>query len=44
MEVRGHLHAPAALPSGKQPLVPVGEEAGHGGEEKSSLLPPGIEP
>jgi hypothetical protein len=28
MEVSGQLHAPAALPSGKEPLVPIGQEAG----------------
>jgi hypothetical protein len=25
MEVSGQLHAPAALPSGKEPLVPIGK-------------------
>jgi hypothetical protein len=28
MEVSGQFHAPAALPPGKEPLVPTGEEAG----------------
>jgi len=28
MEVSGQLHAPAALPPGKEPLVPIGYEAG----------------
>jgi len=28
MEVSGQLHAPAALPPGKEPLVPVEYEAG----------------
>jgi hypothetical protein len=28
MEVSGQLHAPAALPPGKEPLVPIGWEAG----------------
>jgi hypothetical protein len=28
MEVSGQLHAPAALPPGKELLVPIGEEAG----------------
>jgi hypothetical protein len=28
MEVNGQLHAPAALPAGKEPLVPIGQEAG----------------
>jgi hypothetical protein len=27
MEVSGQLHAPAALPPGKEPLVPIGWEA-----------------
>jgi hypothetical protein len=26
MEVSGQLHAPAALPTGKEPAVPFGEE------------------
>jgi hypothetical protein len=28
MEVSGQLHAPAALSPGKEPQVPIGEEAG----------------
>jgi hypothetical protein len=28
MEVSGQLHSPAALPPGKEPLVPIGYEAG----------------
>jgi hypothetical protein len=28
MEVNGQLHAPAALPSGNEPLIPIGQEAG----------------
>jgi hypothetical protein len=28
MEVSGHLHAPASLPPRKEPLVPIGKEAG----------------
>jgi hypothetical protein len=51
MEVSGQLHAPAALPPGQEPLVPIGYEAGwaqsrsgRGGEEKNSQPPPGIEP
>jgi hypothetical protein len=28
MEVSGQLHAPAALPPGKELLVPIGKEAG----------------
>jgi len=41
--VSGQLHAPAALPEGKEPLVPIGLGAGrdpepvrHGSEEKNS--------
>jgi hypothetical protein len=53
MRVSGQLHAPAALPSGKEPLVSIAKEAGggggqsrseRGGEEKNSQSPPGIEP
>jgi hypothetical protein len=29
MEVSGQLHAPAALPPGKESLVPIGYEAGY---------------
>jgi hypothetical protein len=28
MEVSGQLHVPDALPLGKEPLVPIGQEAG----------------
>jgi hypothetical protein len=51
--VSGQRHAPAALyPWGKDPPVPIGQEAGwvpepiwgQRVEEKSSLPPPGIEP
>jgi hypothetical protein len=28
MEVSGQVHIPAALPPGKEPLVPIGQEAG----------------
>jgi hypothetical protein len=28
MEVSGQLHAPAALPPGKEPLVTIGYDAG----------------
>jgi hypothetical protein len=49
MELSGQLHAPAALPPGKELLVPIGWEAGwvpersgRGGEEKNSQPPPGI--
>jgi hypothetical protein len=52
MEVRGQLHASAALSPEKEPLLPVGWEAGwgaqsnsgRGSEEKNSQPPPGIEP
>jgi hypothetical protein len=52
MEMSGQLHAPAALLPGKEPLVPIGYEAGwapepfwtRGGEEKNSQPPPGIVP
>jgi hypothetical protein len=29
MEASGQLHTPAALPSGKEPLVHIGQEVGH---------------
>jgi hypothetical protein len=32
MEVSGQLHAPAALPAGKEPLVPTGYEDGWASE------------
>jgi hypothetical protein len=51
MEVSGQPHTPAALPPGKELLVPTGYEAGwaqsrsgRGGEEKNFQPPPGIEP
>jgi hypothetical protein len=51
MEVSGQLHAPAALPPEKETLVPLDRRlggpqshSGHGGEEKNSQPPPGIEP
>jgi len=55
MEVSGQLHAPATLPPGKEPLVPIGLEAecaqsrSGRGEEKNSqplprLEPPNIQP
>jgi hypothetical protein len=28
LEVSGQLHAPAALPPGKEPPVPIGQEVG----------------
>jgi len=37
----GQLHAPAALPPGKQPRVPTGHS---GGEEKNSQPLPIMEP
>jgi hypothetical protein len=46
----GQLYAPAALPPGKELLVPIGQEAGtqsrsgRGGEEKNSQPPRGIKP
>jgi hypothetical protein len=50
MEVSGQLHAPATLPPGIEPLVPIGQEvdgpqsrSGRGGEEKNSQPPPEIE-
>jgi hypothetical protein len=46
MEVSGQLHAPAALPPRKEPLVPTDgpqSRSGCGGEEKNSQPPPGIE-
>jgi hypothetical protein len=51
MEVSGQLHAPAALPQEKRPRYPLDRmlggpqsRSGHGGEEKNSQPPPGIEP
>jgi len=32
MKVSGQLHAPAALPPGKEPLVSIGQEAGRAPE------------
>jgi hypothetical protein len=50
MEVSDQLHAPASLPSRKEPLVPLDRRldgpqsrSGRGGEEKNSQPPPGIE-
>jgi hypothetical protein len=49
--VSGQLHAPAALPPGKDPWNPLDRRlggpqnrSGHGGEEKNSQPTPGIEP
>jgi hypothetical protein len=44
MEVSGQLHAPAALPPGKETRYPPQGRSGHGGEEKNSQPPPGIDP
>jgi hypothetical protein len=50
MEVSGQLHAPAALPPGKKPLVPIGYEAGWAPEPFRTWwwikfpAPQGIEP
>jgi hypothetical protein len=51
MEVSDKLHAPAALPPGKDPGYPFGRRlcgpqsrSGHGGVEKNSQPLPGIEP
>jgi hypothetical protein len=53
MEVSGQLHAPAALPPGKDPppwyplvrrLGGPQSRSGRGGEEKNSQPPPEIEP
>jgi hypothetical protein len=51
MEVSGQIHAPAALPQGKNLRYPLDRRlggpqirSGHGGEEKNSQPPPGIEP
>jgi hypothetical protein len=51
MEVSSQLHAPAALLPGKEPLYPLDarlggpqSRSGHGGEEKNSQPPPGIDP
>jgi hypothetical protein len=50
MEVSGQLHALPALPLGKEPRIPLDGRlggpqihSGHGGEEKNSQPPPGIE-
>jgi hypothetical protein len=51
MEVSGQLHAPAALPPGKESLLQLDRRLGgpqrrseRGGEKKDSQPPPGIEP
>jgi hypothetical protein len=50
MEVSGQLHAPAALPPGKETLYPLDmrlggsqNRSGRGCEEKNSQPPPEIE-
>jgi hypothetical protein len=43
MEVSGHLHDPAALPPGKEPLVPIAQEAEWAPEPVSSLKISGAE-
>jgi hypothetical protein len=43
MEVNGQLHAVAALPRGKEPLVPSGQELWTRWRRKNSLPLPGIE-
>jgi hypothetical protein len=50
MEVSGQLHAPAALPPGKETLLPIcrrlggpQSRSGYGGEEKNSHPLPGLE-
>jgi hypothetical protein len=51
MEVSGQHHAPAALPPGKEPLVPIDRRlggpqssSGRGDVEKNSQSQAGIEP
>jgi hypothetical protein len=52
MEVSGQLHTPAALPPGKEPLVPTEQEAEwapemvwtRGEEQENSEPLPGLEP
>jgi hypothetical protein len=52
MAVRIQLHAPAAIPPGKEPLVPISQEPGGGGQSRSgsgdkennSQPLPGLEP
>jgi hypothetical protein len=50
MEVNGQLHAPAALPPGKEQLVPLDRRlgglqssSGRGGKDKNSQPLPGLE-
>jgi hypothetical protein len=47
LEVSGQLHAPAALPPGKERPVPIGYRLGELDavvKRKTSLILPGIEP
>jgi hypothetical protein len=45
MEASGHLHVPAALPPGKEPVVPIGWEAGRAPEPVwTRWCLPGLEP
>jgi len=51
MDASGQLHAPAALPVGKDPLVCIGRrmtgpqsQSEHGGEDKNSLPLRWLEP
>jgi hypothetical protein len=51
MEMSGQLHASAALPPGKEPLVPIGgrlgghqSRYGRSGKEKNFQPLPGLEP
>jgi hypothetical protein len=50
MDVSSQFHAPAALPSRKEPWYPLDRRlggphsrSGRGGEEKNTQPPPGIE-
>jgi hypothetical protein len=38
MEVRAQLHTPAALPTGKEPLIRIGQEAGWGPRKSHNYL------
>jgi hypothetical protein len=44
MEVSGQLHAPAALPPGKEPLVSIGYEAGWTPRAGLDMVVLGLEP
>jgi hypothetical protein len=43
LEVSGQLHAPAALPPGKEPPVPIGKEAGWHVEKRKFFTILGLE-